>query len=115
MLQVRHRRRRGMNIVLLGRPGSGKGTQGERLAAALDLTHLSTGDLLRHAIAEDSALGRSVRATMGAGDLVDDETVAALLMYAVGGAARGLAPDRFPRAPATCERRPALDGPRARG
>ena len=92
-----------MNIVLLGRPGSGKGTQGERLAAALDVVHLSTGQLLRDAVEMSSALGRSVRHTVETGGLVDDATMAALLAYAVADASSGFVLDGYPRTLSQCE------------
>lgn len=63
-------------LVLLGPPGSGKGTQAEILAGKLGVPHVSTGDMLRGAVAEGSTLGRKVSGLMNAGALVDDRTMA---------------------------------------
>lgn len=63
-------------LVLLGPPGSGKGTQAEILAGELGVPHVSTGDMLRGAVEEGSALGRKVEGIMNAGALVDDGTMA---------------------------------------
>lgn len=66
-------------LILLGAPGSGKGTQAARLVAELGYNHLSTGDLLRKEIKSDSALGKKVQGIMNEGKLVDDDTVLELL------------------------------------
>lgn len=66
-------------LILLGAPGSGKGTQAARLVDELGYTHLSTGDLLRKEIKSGSALGQKVQGIMDAGKLVDDDTVLELL------------------------------------
>ncbi len=66
-------------LILLGAPGSGKGTQAARLVAELDYNHLSTGDLLRKEIKSESELGKKVQGIMDAGKLVDDDTVLELL------------------------------------
>lgn len=100
-----------MNIVLLGPPGSGKGTQGAALADALQLTHISTGDLLRQAITRDSALGRTVRDTVSSGGLVDDQTMGGLLARAVGDTPRGIVLDGYPRTLAQCETLTRVFGP----
>lgn len=68
-----------MRIVLLGAPGSGKGTQAARLKAALDIAHISTGDLLRAAVAAGTPLGRQAKTVMDAGQLVSDDIVLAML------------------------------------
>ena len=68
-----------MRIILLGAPGSGKGTVAEALSAATGFPKVSTGDLLRKAVREKTALGLVAAAQMGKGGLVDDATVLALL------------------------------------
>ncbi|MGH8080693.1 MAG: adenylate kinase [Lysobacter sp.] len=68
-----------MRIVLLGAPGSGKGTQATRLKSALDVAHISTGDLLRAAVAAGTPLGMKAKAVMDAGQLVSDDIVLAML------------------------------------
>ena len=68
-----------MNIVILGAPGSGKGTQSAKLVEAYGFTHLSTGDLLRAAIADGTDLGKQAKSYMDAGDLVPDEVVIGLV------------------------------------
>ena len=67
------------NLVLLGAPGSGKGTQAKRLVDGMSYAHVSTGDLLRAEIAKGSDLGNKVSDIMKAGNLVDDQTVLELL------------------------------------
>lgn len=64
-----------MNIVLLGAPGAGKGTQSARLVEAYGFKHVSTGDLLRAAVAEGTELGKQAKTYMDAGDLVPDDVV----------------------------------------
>lgn len=68
-----------IRVLVLGRPGSGKGTQGTRLARALEVPHVSTGDLLRAEIGRDGRLGRRVAEHVAAGRLVPDELVDAIL------------------------------------
>ncbi|CAN5642791.1 adenylate kinase [soil metagenome] len=68
-----------MRLVLLGAPGSGKGTQAGRLKTHLQVPHISTGDLLRAEVAADSPLGREARAVMARGDLVSDEILLGML------------------------------------
>ncbi|MCL0040780.1 adenylate kinase [Thermodesulfovibrionales bacterium] len=64
-----------MRVVLLGAPGSGKGTQAKRLVAKYGIPQISTGDLLREAVAVGSALGKEAKSYMDGGDLVPDSTV----------------------------------------
>jgi len=64
-----------MRLILLGAPGSGKGTQAERIASRLAIAHLSTGEMLRVAAASKSAFGRDVQAVIERGDLVSDDIV----------------------------------------
>lgn len=68
-----------MNIVLLGAPGAGKGTQSAKLVEAYGFKHLSTGDLLRAAVKEGTALGKKAKCFMDAGELVPDEVVIGLV------------------------------------
>jgi adenylate kinase len=88
-----------MRIVLLGAPGSGKGTQAQRLIAAHGVPQVSTGDLLRAAVAAGSALGRRAQATMEAGRLVDDATMLGIIRerLCAPDAAKGFILDGFPR------------------
>jgi adenylate kinase len=92
-------------LILMGPPGAGKGTQAARLAEALGLCQLSTGDLLREAIKAGSEIGRAAEATMRRGDLVDDATILALVRDELGRArcAGGAVFDGFPRTPAQAE------------
>lgn len=68
-----------MNLILLGPPGAGKGTQAERLVADRSLVQLSTGDMLRAAVAAGTNVGKKVEAIMDRGDLVPDEIVISLI------------------------------------
>jgi len=85
------------NIVLLGPPGSGKGTQASRLSKTLGLTHISTGDLLREAIGLGTPLGIKAKEYVESGRLVPDELVVELIKEKVGGAGDGVLLDGFPR------------------
>ena len=88
-----------MRIVLLGAPGSGKGTQAQRLIDKYRVPQVSTGDLLRAAVAAGSELGLRAKATMDAGKLVDDATMLGIIRerLAAPDAARGFILDGFPR------------------
>lgn len=68
-----------MNLILLGPPGAGKGTQALRLAEARGYVPLSTGDILREAIAEGTDVGRRAKSVMAAGELVSDEVIVELI------------------------------------
>ncbi len=98
-----------MRLVLLGPPGSGKGTQASLLKDRLNVAHISTGDLLRAAVAAETDLGKIAKATMDAGELVSDELVLQLLEDRLGepDAANGYILDGYPRNLAQAE---ALDG-----
>jgi adenylate kinase len=69
----------GMNIVLLGAPGAGKGTQAKNIVKTYDIPHISTGDILRAAVANETPLGLEAKKFMDAGDLVPDEVVIGLV------------------------------------
>jgi adenylate kinase len=89
-----------MNVLLIGPPGSGKGTQGERLAARLGLEHLAAGDLLRAEVSAGTPVGRIVADMMQRGQLVPDAVIISLLMPRVLAAAQdgnGYLLDGFPR------------------
>ncbi|MFL5407374.1 MAG: nucleoside monophosphate kinase, partial [Myxococcales bacterium] len=64
-----------MNLIFLGPPGAGKGTQAQRLAQRFSIPQLSTGDILRRAVADGTSLGKQAKALMDAGKLVPDEVV----------------------------------------
>lgn len=88
-----------MNIVLLGAPGAGKGTQAQRLVADYGVAHISTGDLLRAAVKAQSELGVAAKKHMDAGELVPDQLVIDLVKerLAADDAQKGFILDGFPR------------------
>jgi len=88
-----------MKIVFLGAPGSGKGTQAQRLMAEYSMVQVSTGDLLREAVAAGTGLGQRARQAMDAGELVSDEIVLAMIQDRLQRAdvANGFILDGFPR------------------
>jgi len=88
-----------MRIVLLGAPGSGKGTQSKLLVEAFGVPQISTGDLLREAVAKRTELGLRAKAAMHAGKLVDDATVLGMIRerLAQPDAMKGFILDGFPR------------------
>ncbi len=98
-----------LNIILFGPPGSGKGTQSEKLIAQYGLKHLSTGDLLRSEIAAQTPLGIEAKAIMDKGHLVPDEVVIGMISSALEAnpTANGFLFDGFPRTEAQSI---ALDG-----
>lgn len=87
------------NIIFLGPPGSGKGTQAQRVSAALSLPRLSTGDMLREHMKKDTPLGREAKAYIEAGKLVPDALVIDMLRERVSqpDCAQGVIFDGFPR------------------
>jgi adenylate kinase len=90
----------GLRVVMLGRQGSGKGTQGMQLARLLIVPHISVGDVLREAAGSGSPLGRRVQETMERGELVDDELVVSLVaerLDAPDVRSGGFVLDGFPR------------------
>lgn len=88
-----------MRLVLLGAPGSGKGTQATRLREHLQVPHISTGDLLRAAVAAGTPLGMQAKAVMEAGKLVSDDIVLGMLAERLtqADAANGFILDGYPR------------------
>lgn len=94
-----------IRIVLLGAPGSGKGTQGELLMQRKAIPQISTGDLLRAAVAAGTELGRKAKAAMDAGELVADDVVVGMIRERLADedAANGFILDGFPRSRAQAE------------
>ncbi len=88
-----------LNLILLGPPGAGKGTQAERLTDDFNLPYIATGNILRAAVQEGTELGRQAQGFMTAGELVPDEVIIGVILEAVEGpAARdGFLLDGFPR------------------
>jgi adenylate kinase len=88
-----------LNLILLGPPGAGKGTQADRLHDDFGLPHISTGDILRAQVAEETELGRKAQRYMDAGELVPDEVIVGMIIERVGGgdARDGFLLDGFPR------------------
>lgn len=88
-----------MRLVLLGAPGSGKGTQATRLKDALDVPHISTGDLLRAAVKAGTPLGVQAKTVMDRGDLVSDDIVLGMLeeRLSQGDTGKGFILDGYPR------------------
>lgn len=95
----------GRRLLMLGPPGAGKGTQAERLARALGIPHLSTGDMLRSNVADGTELGRQAQEYMEAGELVPDQLVTAMVVDRLEqeDAACGYLLDGFPRNPAQAD------------
>jgi adenylate kinase len=88
-----------LNLVLLGPPGSGKGTQGERLQEDLRLPYYATGDILRAAVRDETELGRTAKEYMDRGDLVPDDVIVGVIAERIDSpeAADGFILDGFPR------------------
>ena len=101
-----------LNLILIGPPGSGKGTQAVRLARRYGVPHISTGDILRQAVRDDTPLGREVAATIAGGGLVGDELISSLVegRLSRSDTAEGFLLDGFPRTPAQAH---MLDGLRS--
>ncbi|MEK7338974.1 MAG: adenylate kinase [candidate division NC10 bacterium] len=94
-----------MRVILLGPPGAGKGTQAQRLTQTLGIPQVSTGDILRAAVAAGTPLGREAKATMDQGALVPDGVVIGIIRerLAAPDCARGYILDGFPRTAAQAE------------
>ena len=94
-----------MRLLLVGRPGSGKGTQARAISDHFGIAHISSGDLLRKHVADDTQLGRTIAATMARGDLVPDGVVMDVLRRPVEAASKagGYVLDGFPRTLAQAE------------
>jgi adenylate kinase len=88
-----------LNLILLGPPGAGKGTQADRLQSDFALAHISTGDMLRAQVAEGTELGREAQQYMTAGKLVPDEVIVGMITKRIGvdDARDGFLLDGFPR------------------
>jgi adenylate kinase len=97
-----------LNLILLGPPGAGKGTQAERLREDFDVAYIATGDILRKAVAEETELGKKAKEYMNNGDLVPDEVIIGVILEEVGSDAAqdGFLLDGFPR---TVDQADALD------
>lgn len=105
------------NVILLGPPGAGKGTQAERIVAGYALPHISTGEMLRAAVAEGTEMGLAAQKFMEAGALVPDEVVIGVVRdrLAQADAQKGFLLDGFPRTIEQAERLDVMlaDGGRA--
>jgi adenylate kinase len=97
-----------MNLILMGLPGAGKGTQAERIVGKYGLPHISTGDMFRTAIKEETELGKKAKSYMDAGELVPDDVTIGIVRERLGKAdcQKGFLLDGFPRTTAQAE---ALD------
>jgi len=105
-----------VNIILLGPPGAGKGTQAQRLVERHGMRQLSTGDMLRAAVKAGTPVGLQAKAVMDAGELVSDEIVSALIGDELDamGAGVGAIFDGYPRTAAQAESLDAILGGRGR-
>jgi adenylate kinase len=98
-----------LDLILMGPPGAGKGTQAARIASDRGLAHIATGDMLRAAVRDGTPLGLEAKAIMARGDLVPDNLIIAMFRERLGAAdtGPGVLLDGFPRTSAQAE---ALDG-----
>lgn len=104
-----------VRLVMLGPPGAGKGTQGERLARERRIPRISTGDILREAVQGGTDVGRAAKATMNAGRLVSDDVVIGIVRERLArpDAERGFVLDGFPRTLTQAETLDDMVDPRA--
>ena len=91
------------NIVIFGAPGAGKGTQSDFIVEKFGLTHISTGDLLRKEIKDETELGKRIKSIMDAGQLVSDDIVIEMMDNAIARDTKGILFDGFPRTVAQAE------------
>ena len=98
-----------LDLILMGPPGAGKGTQAARIASERGLAHIATGDMLRAAVRDGTPLGQEAEAIMARGDLVPDDLIIAMFRERLGAddTGAGVLLDGFPRTSAQAE---ALDG-----
>ncbi|MBP5547944.1 MAG: adenylate kinase [Bacteroidales bacterium] len=92
-----------LNIVLFGAPGAGKGTQSDFIVEKYKLNHISTGDLLRKEIADQTELGKRIKSIMDSGNLVSDDIVVEMIDKAIANDTQGMLFDGFPRNVAQAE------------
>jgi adenylate kinase len=94
-----------LNLILLGPPGAGKGTQAERLTDDFNLPYIATGNILREAVASETDLGKQAKTFMDAGELVPDEVITGVILEAIAApeALDGFLLDGFPRTVAQAE------------
>jgi len=95
-----------LNLIFFGAPGAGKGTQAKMLASEYNLKHISTGDLLRNEVANQTTLGKTAKSFMDKGELVPDEIIIAMVENIVKDIKSGFILDGFPR---TLQQAKALD------
>lgn len=100
-----------MNLILMGAPGAGKGTQSEIISEKFNIPAISTGDILRHAIKNETELGRMAKSYIDAGNLVPDEVVIGIIKDHLSGDAckNGFILDGFPRSIAQAEALEAMN------
>jgi adenylate kinase len=101
-----------VKVIFIGPPGSGKGTQAKRLAARHTIPHISTGDMLREAIADGTELGRKAAPIMASGALVSDDLMIGIIRdrLAKADARKGFVLDGFPRTVVQAEKLDAIVG-----